>query len=175
MNSLLESLQISSYLEFAILILIFVAPYLVNIAYTYWKTKDSRTVPIQIFSLIITNLLLALGIFLLKEIPFLQYSNKIWVSVAIANIVNMANLMIITTEYLRERKNKNLDEDRINRNHFASTLNTFIVLLIIAISFSLFLNKELISLVLLATLPASISIWINHLFARRQLVDDNEY
>lgn len=175
MNGFLQYLEISSHLQLIVILVVSLSVYIMNLDYSYWQTKDIRTAPLSIVSALSVNLIFWGLVIINREYELVAKPTSWEVALIIANLINLSNIGILTVEYLRERRNKVFDEDRITRYHFNSTLNSFIVIILLTISFTLFASASLTSTLILATVPALLSIWINHLAARKLLIDDDTH
>lgn len=106
-----------------------------------------------------------------RELFSMILSDIFWLGVLITHLISGLNLSVLLGEYVYEMGKKKFDEDHVTREHFSSTVNMSILLVLMS-SFMLFVDSSLRTLLSITLVSALLSIWTNHTIARRLLKDE---
>ena len=87
-------------------------------------------------------------------------------------MITTLNCAIYIFEYSSEIKKKSFDPDHVNRHHFASTLNTVVMMVLLGVSFGFFTLTLLGQTVVITALSSITTVALNHLYAFRSIRDD---
>ena len=99
--------------------------------------------------------------------PSEKHSLIFWCTLLISAI----NLSTLVGKYSVEVVKKDFDIDHVTRHHFSATLNLFVTILLVNIAVSVFVESNILIILLGILLVSSLTIWFNHLIARLLLKD----
>lgn len=138
----------------------------------YYYTNDIKPAIITFSSVALIPIIVAIVLIILYKYTSIQPNQKHILIIWITLFINILNLGTLIGKYSREVIKKNFDIDYVTRYHFRSTLNLFVVMLLVIGGMSAFMHKEML-IILLSTLGiSSIIIAFNHLIARFLLKDE---
>ncbi len=131
-----------------------------------YYTNDFKTTIITFLSTLLVPILVALTLLLLYNQFDVEPSEKHTIILWSALFINVVNLSTLIGKYAREIVSKSFDIDHVTRYHFKSTLNLFITILLLGGASCIFVDTNMLLILLPTILISSIAIWSNHLIAR---------
>lgn len=150
---------------------LYIVTTLVLLLITQLMSKDKRlSITVVIGSLVSVTIPVVLT-YLVRELFTVNLSEIFWLGVLITHLISGLNLSVLLGEYVFEMGKKKFDEDHVTREHFSSTINMSILLVLMA-SFMLFVNTSLQILLAITLSSALLAIWSNHMLARKFLKDE---
>ncbi len=162
---LMTNYQINS-LIFTILIVAFVISGLF-----FYYTNDIKTTAVTFFSILLVPILTGCFLLILYKlfnvIPSEKHSLIFWCTLLISAI----NLSTLVGKYSIEVVKKGFDIDHVTRHHFSATLNLFVTILLVNIAVSVFVESNILIILLGILIVSSLTLWFNHLIARLLLKD----
>ncbi len=131
-----------------------------------YYTNDFKTTIITFFSTLLIPVLVGGTLFLLYKQFNIEPSEKHTIILWGVLFINIINLSTLIGKYSKEILSKNFDIDHVTRHHFRSTLNLFVTILLLGGASSIFVDTNMLLILLPIMLLSSITIWFNHLIAR---------
>ncbi len=136
-----------------------------------YYTNDFKTTILSFLSVLLVPTLTALTLIILYNSfdvnPSEKHSLILWFTL----FVNIINLGTLIAKYAKEILKKDFDIDHVTRHHFSSTLNLFVTILLLGGASAVFVQVNMLLVLIPAILLSSITIWFNHLIARLLLKD----
>lgn len=139
--------------------------------YSYYKVQSRELLYTHIAGWISIHLLFTIFVLLINQFTQIEGTTLNQVLYIASLLVAMINLAGLTDAYVAELSVKKFDFDHITRRHFDQTIKqTLLLVLLIAGSIPLLAKATIWTLILFGT-TSIFAIAINHLVARKILVD----
>jgi len=138
---------------------------------SYYLTKDRRMIYLPAISILYQTVFFGVLIILFREFLQINLTEKHHLAYWIAYFINALNLGVLVGQYYSRMKDKKFDIDHVTREHFKSTFNSTLIVVLAFIAYSAFMTEPLKSTLIIAGLTGSASMLINHLLARSLLKD----
>ena len=131
-----------------------------------YYTNDFKTTIITFLSTLLVPALVAITLFILYNFLKVEPSEKHTLITWSVLFLNTINLSTLIGKYAKEILEKGFDIDHVTRHHFKSTLNLFVTILLLGGASSVFVDTNMLLIIIPTVLITSITIWSNHLIAR---------
>lgn len=173
-DRILTILQISTRYEKVSFVLAFFIGYIALAGVIYYLTKEYKSSILVLLSSIILLVLTLGSLYMSRRFLNISLTDKTQIAVWIASIINFVNLLVLSGSLYVHKQKKKFDPDHVTREHFDSTLKTFIIVLIASTAFAAFMPNEVVAIILSIATTSMLMIWINHLLSRLFLVDKSD-
>jgi hypothetical protein len=131
-----------------------------------YYTNDIKPAIITFFSMLLIPILSAVTLIILYRffdvIPSEKHTLIMWSVI----FINAINLSVLISKYAKEVLEKDFDIDHVTRHHFKSTLNLFTSILLLLGAVCIFMDANMLIILIPIIVISSIVIWFNHLMAR---------
>lgn len=142
--------------------LMFISLLLIIVLTTRFITKSKKYTLLTLLSLIISAILTVLGFVFINVVFNTTISYIYMLSPIIILTINILNMATSIGFYIKNRKEKKLDLDKLRKEFLIDTTQLTIFLLLIFSAFSVFLTEPLLTFILF-TGAISIAVpWINY-------------
>ena len=131
-----------------------------------YYTNDFKTTIITFLSILFIPILTGITLLILYNSFNIEPSEKHTIILWAILFINTVNLSSLIGKYANEVIQKDFDIDHVTRHHFKSTLNLFVTILLLGGASCIFVDTNMLLILLPIIVISSIVIWINHLIAR---------
>jgi hypothetical protein len=136
-----------------------------------YYTNDFKTTIISFLSVLFVPILTGITLILLYNFSSIEPSEKHTLILWFALFINIINLSTLGAKYANEILKKDFDIDHITRYHFSATLNLFVTILLLGGASAVFVELNMLIILIGNIFVSSATIWLNHLIARLLLKD----
>ncbi|MCB9803690.1 hypothetical protein H6763_02570 [Candidatus Nomurabacteria bacterium] len=141
-------------------------------AFNYYKSRSYKLTAFPMLSLLFSMMTFLLLSYLNEKLFGEMEGGYLQAGFFLTFMITTLNCAIYIFEYSSEIKKKSFDPDHVNRHHFASTLNTVVMMVLLGVSFGFFTPTVLGQTVVITALSSIITVALNHLYAFRSIRDD---
>jgi len=138
---------------------------------SYYLTKDRRMIYLPAISILYQTVFFGALIMIFREVLQVNLTEKHHLAYWIAFFINSLNLGMLVGQYFTRMNDKKFDIDHVTREHFQTTFNSTLIVVLAFIAYSSFMTEPLKSTIIIAGLTGSAAMLINHLLARSLLKD----
>lgn len=171
---LLSTMNIYTWYELFGLLIVLI-PFLLASLFISYRITERRAISVLFVTQpVLFTIIFMMGNYVAEEIFAPVRNGFLQIGFIIGLTMIVLNMVIYSIEFVRAKKEKRFDPDRVNRRHFASTLNTIVLLTVLGASFGFFSPSPIGQVLIVTSVTTIITLLINLFLVRRFIRDESE-
>lgn len=171
MIDLMNTIRIYTTLQLVYTLSFILIPLITLAIYSRIKTDDKRIVKVIILSSL-PLILLSIAIpYFFTLLTGIHTASTIHMGFGVAILINILNLSVLVSSYMNDLNTKQPDVDHVTRDHFDSSINTIVAVVIIGLGFIPFVPYSMIATLTMLMFTSVGTIIFNIITSKRFLID----